>query len=426
MDLSPGFLGILLVLMLLGSAFLSMAETSLMSAKPARLRTIGLRGREGARVAALLARTDRYLALAQFGTTLLNATAAAVTALLVLRLGDPAWLLPALLLVTLVIVVLCKRVPKVLGMRHAERVALLVSPVLALLLWLVSPMLLLVRAATRWLVRDPVADSAVDAAVEPLRVEEVRLLMQEAGLGIPKKHQSVLLNLFDLDQSGVEDVMTPRHQIEAIDLAAPVEDIRRQLVTCHHTRLPVCEGQLDNIVGVLHVRRALHLLQTDDLDSAALRSALREPYFIPAGTPLFVQLQSFQENRRRLGMVVDEYGELLGLVSLEDILEEIVGEFTTVAPGQVGGLTEQNDGSWVVDGSLSLRTLNRRLGLDFPTRGPKTLNGLITEHLEDIPEAGTSLKIHEQPIEILQTQGRVVKVARIFPRPVGGGGPGRA
>ena len=191
--------------------------------------------------------------------------------------------------------------------------------------------------------------------------------------------------------------------------------VMQQLATSHHTRLPIYQGQLDNIVGIVHVRRVVHHARAREMTAEALREIMREPYFIPAGTPLFTQLQHFQESHRRLGLVVDEYGELMGLVTLEDMLEEIVGEFTTHAPSQAGAYNKQEDGSWLVEGSALLRDLNRKLGLKFPLEGPKTLNGLILEQLEDIPEAGTSLKIAGHPVEIVQIQERVVKVARIFP-----------
>ncbi len=253
------------------------------------------------------------------------------------------------------------------------------------------------------------------ATASNLSLEELRTLVLEAGHYIPQKHQSILVNLFELENITVDDVMTPRNQIEAIDIDAPTEEIRRQLSTSHHTRIPVYQGQLDDIIGLVHVRKVLHQSQSGELDAEALRNIIREPYFIPAGTALFTQLQHFQENQRRMGIVVDEYGELLGLVSLEDILEEIVGEFTTHAPAQGSTYRCQDDGSWLVDGSSMLRDLNRKLGLQFPLDGPKTLNGLILEHLEDIPEAGISLKISGVALEIMQTQDRSVKGVRIFP-----------
>jgi Mg2+/Co2+ transporter CorB len=209
--------------------------------------------------------------------------------------------------------------------------------------------------------------------------------------------------------------MVPRNQIEAIDLEADDESIQNQLLTCYHTRLPVYRGTLDNVVGVIHVRKVLNQMKSGEITAAILEKIMREPYFIPSGTPLFSQLQLFQENRERVGLIVDEYGEWMGLVALEDIVEEIIGEFTTHPPSQSGTFLRQGDGSVMVEGSTLLRDLNRKLGLDLPLGGPKTLNGLVLEHFQDIPEAGTSLKIAGYPMEIVQTQDRVVKVVRIFP-----------
>jgi Mg2+/Co2+ transporter CorB len=246
-------------------------------------------------------------------------------------------------------------------------------------------------------------------------MEELRMLVLDAENFLPRKHHKMLLNLVDIGRIAVDDVMVPRNQIEALDLDAGAELLREQLATCHHTLLPVYEGTLDNIVGILHVRRALSMMQEESFSRDELRALLHEPYFIPSDTALLSQMQQFQERHTRLGLVVDEYGELLGLVTLENILEEIVGDFTTQSPTQTGSFQSQEDGSILVEGSTPLRDLNRKLGMHFPLDGAKTVNGLILEHLEDIPEAGTSLKIAGHPIEIIQTQDRVVKVVKIFP-----------
>jgi Mg2+/Co2+ transporter CorB len=225
----------------------------------------------------------------------------------------------------------------------------------------------------------------------------------------------MLLNLVDLERITVNDVMIPRNHIEALDINADANELRQQIITCHHTLLPVYADTPSNIIGILHIKRVPALLQETTLDLTQLREILNEPYFIPSDTPLLKQLQQFQERHSRLGLVVDEYGELLGLMTLENILEEIVGEFTTQSPSQTGKFLRQEDGSVLLEGSSSLRELNRKLGLQLPLDGAKTLNGLILDHLEDIPETGTSLKIAGYPIEIIQTQDRIVKVARIFP-----------
>ena len=223
------------------------------------------------------------------------------------------------------------------------------------------------------------------------------------------------MNLLELEDITVDDVMTPRNQIEAIDIEDDAEKLRQQISTSHHTRLIVHAGSSDNLLGVLHVRRVLHALAGEELDTDTLKENLEEPYFVPAGTPLFTQLRNFQSGRKRLALVVDEYGELQGLVTLEDLLEEMIGEFTTQAPSDTGYLRREVNGSWLVEGSVLLRHLNRKLGLSLPLDGPKTLNGLLLEQFEDIPEVGVSLKLNNVPVEIVQTKDRAVKMARIYP-----------
>src|SRR5258708_38033 len=329
----------------------------------------------------------------------------------------------ATVVVTLLILVFAEITPKVIGARYPERTALAASYVLKPLvkvsawsLWVVN---LFVRCLL-WLLRVP-----IDPGPQRLSMEELRFLVLESGQFMPKKHQSILVNLFDLEAITVEDVMTPRAQIEAIDLEASTESILAQLTTAYHTRLPAYRGELGNVAGILHLRKVMHLLRAEELDRKALAELLAEPYFVPAGTPVFAQLQYFQENRQRLALVVDEYGELQGLVTLEDIIEEIIGEFTTTAPVKSESYSWDKDGSALVEGSSVLRELNRKLGLALPLDGPKTLNGLILEHLRDIPAAGAApqiaagpagvaLKIAEVPMEIVQTQGRVIKTVRLF------------
>jgi len=232
---------------------------------------------------------------------------------------------------------------------------------------------------------------------------------------LPQKHQSILLNLFDLQAITVDDVMVPRNQIETIDIDAPLETIAEQAGTAYHRRLLAFSSEPDEIAGLLRARHVLNLVQQGGLTRERLKKLLREPYFVPSGTPLFSQLQNFQEHHDRIALVVDEYGELKGLVTLEDILEEIIGEFTTNSPLRTGGYYPQADGSYLVEGGTLLRELNRKLGFSFPLDGPKTLNGLILEHLQDIPEPGTSVKIADHALEIVQTQDRVVKAVRIYP-----------
>jgi Mg2+/Co2+ transporter CorB len=248
-----------------------------------------------------------------------------------------------------------------------------------------------------------------------LSMEELRTLILEGGNFLPQKHQNILLNLFDLESITVEDAMTPRNQIEAIDIESPPGEIRRQIAISNHTRLPVYRERLDDIIGIVHVRKVLNLSEGEHIDARTLTEVLREPYFIPMGTPLLTQLQNFQEQQDRMGLVVDEYGELKGLLTLEDILEEIIGEFTTQSPLQTARFRRMEDGSIIVEGGTLLRDMNRKLGYKFPLDGPKTLNGLILEHFQDIPESGTSLKLAGYPLEVLQTQDRVIKSVRLLP-----------
>ena len=384
-----------------------------------RLSHLVRKGNKSAKLTArLLAQTDKLLGSILFGNTLLNVAAATLTEFIVLRLfghDNSVALVAGSLAITFTILVFSEIMPKVIAASFPERVALPSSYVLSFFIKLFHPVVFIATAIVRrilWLLRIKVQ---TDQSKCKMSMEELRMLVLESEQFLPRKHQKMLLNLVDIERVAVNDVMVPRNQIEALDLNAEPGVLREHLATCHHTLLPVYEGALDNIVGILHVRRALALVQRNDFGRNELIELLHEPYFIPSDTPLLSQLHHFQERHIRLGLVVDEYGELLGLVTLENILEEIVGDFTTQSPAQTGRFLRQEDGSLLVEGSTPLRDLNRKLGMSFPLDGAKTLNGLILEHLQDIPEAGTSLKIADYPIEIIQTQDRVVKVAKIFP-----------
>ncbi len=383
-----------------------------------RLSYLVRKGNRSARLTAkLLAHTDKLLGSILFGNTLLNVAAAAVTQIIILRLfgENKWWVLAGTLGVTFLILVISEIMPKIIASSHPERVALFSSYGLAFFIRIFHPVVSVATAIVHWILRLFRIRVQTDQSKHKLSMEELRMLVLDAENFLPRRHQKMLLNLVDIGRTAVDDVMVPRNQIEALDLDADTGLLREQLATCHHTLLPVYEGALDNIVGILHVRRALALLQGETFSRDELRAQLHEPYFIPSDTALLSQLQHFQEQHIRLGLVVDEYGELLGLVTLENILEEIVGDFTTLSPTQAGSFQLQEDGSMLVEGSTPLRDLNRKLGMHFPLNGAKTVNGLILEHLEDIPEAGTSVKIAGHPIEIIQTQDRVVKVVKIFP-----------
>ena len=409
-----------LAVLLLISGFFSIAETAMMAVNRYRLRHRAKQGARGAKLAlSLLAQTDKLLGVILLGNTLVAAAAATLTAVITKRLfgeGEVALALGTVA-ITLALLVFSEITPKVVGAAYADHIAPPLSYALAPLLRLAYPAVWLVNLVVRGLLKllwlNPEADPHAK-----LSQEELRSLVLEAHY-FRGKHRAMLANLFDLEMVSVDDVMTPRSQIEAIDLAAKPATLTQQLTNSYHTRLPAYEDELDNIVGIIHVKQVLRLQQTD-LDAEQLRTIVRPAYFIPAGTPLLAQLQQFQAAQQRLGLVVDEYGELLGLVTLEDILEEIVGEFTTQAPSGAESLQREVDGSALIDGMTPLRALNRKLGTDFPLDGPKTLNGLIVEKLGEIPVAGAKLRIASQEIEVLQVQDRAVRVAKLLP-PVGRG-----
>lgn len=380
-----------------------------------RLKSKAKMGHRGAKLAeGLLQHTDRLLGVILLGNNLINSASASLAAIITFRLlGESEYALGlGTIGVTFLILVFSEATPKILAAAYPEAVAFRVSYVLKPLTWFFYPVIWFVNLFVHsllWMMRLKPSQSD-NPNFSP---EELRILVLEAGSFIEKKHHSILMNLFELDNITVDDVMTPRPHIEAIDIDLPEDELRKQLATSHHTRMPVYRDRPENVLGFIHVRKVLHM-SLEEITSESLLSILREPYYIPSGTPLFTQLQNFQENHRRLGLVVDEYGELQGLVTLEDILEEIIGEFTTQAPSQLRGITHQPDGSFVVEGSALLRDLNRKLHLQFPLDGPKTLNGLILEYFQDIPEAGTCIRLHGHPIEILHTLDRSVKVVRIY------------
>ncbi len=382
-----------------------------------RLRTLAKAGNRGAKLAEwLLSNTDKLLGVILLGNNLINAAAASLVTIIAFRLfgQNEMALTLSTLAVTFLILVFSEVTPKVIGASYPDRIAPAASFVLAPMLRLTYPAIWFVNLFVQrllWLLR-----LKRSASENSMGVEELRTLLTESGNFIPEQHRGILMNLFDLEQITVDDVMRPRGLIEAIDINGGLEEIIHQLATSHHSRLPVYEGEPNNVVGMLHVRRVLAHIHEHDFDVAALRDALREPYFIPSGTNLYTQLEQFQAIRQSVGLVVDEYGELLGLVTLEDILEEIVGEFASLRPGgQEPGLP-QEDGSYLVEGAISLRELNRKLKLELPVDGARTLNGLILDKLEAMPEPGVSVMIAGYPMEIVQVHGRMVKTARIGPR----------
>ena len=417
-DIALSWLFYALIALLASSGFFAMSETCLMALNRYRLKHLIREGSHGAKLAGqLLDRTDELLSFILAGNTLINAGITILVAEICRRLlgtGDYV-LAVATLSAGFFILVFAEILPKVIGATYSEPIALAASYALAPLIrvtrWPMAVVNVFVKGILKLMRIRPMAEHAA-----PLSMAELRTLVLEGGKFIPKKHQSIFLNLFELEDMTVDDTMTPRSQIESLDITDDIEDIRNALATAHHTRLVVCEGGLDNTVGILHVRKVLNATRREQIDVDGLRAIMREPYFVPEGTALLTQLTNFQENQRHMGLVVDEYGEVLGLVTMKDILEEIVGEFTSQAIGSAARFHREPDGTVIADGTCSLRVLNRKAGFDFPLEGPKTVNGLLLEELEDIPEAGTTLVVGEHAIEILQVQNRMVKVVRIWPR----------
>jgi Mg2+/Co2+ transporter CorB len=416
-------LAVALAVLLVASGFFSIAETAMMAVNRYRLKHRAQRGNKGAKLAlALLAQTDRLLGVILFGNNLLNAGAATLAGVITARLigvGELA-LAASTAVITFLILVFSEITPKVIGATHADRIAPLVAFVLTPLLRGLTPVVWFVNLFVQTLLKILRIKPTPEAGTQ-LTQEELRSLVLEGSQYFRGKHKTMLANLMDLEAITVDDVMTPRNRIHALDISEKPALLRQQLATSYHSRVPVYEGTLDNIVGVLPLKAVVNLqLSAGELAAERLRPLLRPPYFIPAGTPLLTQLTQFQNDRQRLGLVVDEYGELQGLVTIEDIVEEIIGEFTTQAPEGAESYRRQPDGSVIVSGMALLRTLNRRLGTKFPLDGPKTLNGLIIEQLGEIPEAGLSFRVEGQMVEILQTQDRAVKVVKLLP-PVGKG-----
>jgi len=407
-------LSILLLLILL-SAFFSGSETGLISLNRYRLRHMAKSGNTGAmRASELLKRPDRLIGLILLGNNFVNILASSIATIIALRLLGDDGIMVATLLLTVVVLIFAEVTPKTLAALHPERFAFPATLFLKPLLRLLYPIVWLINTIPNALLRI-IGVTQEDMAMHNISSEELRTVVNEAGAMIPQRHQKMLLSILDLEKVTVEDIMVPRSEIVGLDLDDEWDTIEKQLRTSQHTRLPVFRGDIDNVLGFIHLRNVLALRRQQEISKEDLESLIRETYFIPEGTALNTQLLHFQHQRRRIGLVVDEYGDIQGLVTLDDILEEIVGEFTTDPSTSSKDIHPQEDGTFLVDGSANIRELNRIMHWDLPTDGPKTLNGMITEYLETIPEAGTSLLLEGYPIDILQTTSNTVKTVRIDP-----------
>ena len=413
-DVPSGILIAALVVLIILSACFSGSETGMMALNRYRLRHLARAGHRGARRASqLLDRPDRLIGLILLGNNFVNIAASSLATVLALRLFGEAGIALAAGLLTLVILVFAEVAPKTLAALHPERVAFPAAHVLAWLLVVFQPLVIAVNWMANGVLRAArLSPSGADR--DSLSREELRTVVAEAGALIPRRHQQMLVSILDLEKVTVDDIMIPRNEINAIDLDDPPPEILEQIMHSQHTRLPLYRGDVNDIEGVLHLRRVVAPPQEHGL-ATWLRAQASEPYFVPAGTPLSVQLRNFQRAQERLGLIVDEYGDIKGLVTIEDLLEEIVGEFTTDPADYSTDIHPQADGTYLVDGSANVRELNRTMRWELPTDGPKTMNGLILEYLETIPEPGTSLMIAGYPIEIMQTTGNAVRTARVIP-----------
>lgn len=404
---------IILFFLLVMSAFFSSSETALMSLNRYRMRHLAQQGHRGALIAeSLLARPDRLIGLILLGNNFVNISASSIATIIGLKLLGENGILVATLTLTLIVLLFAEVMPKTMAALHPERVAYPASFILKPLLWILYPLVWVISLITRWLL-GLLGVSAEDAKSTAINVEELKVALMEAGSMIPRSHKDMLMSILELEQITVNDVMVPRNEIEGIDINMPFNDIIKQLSHCGYTRLPVYQDSMDNIVGILHVRKALNLLTQDNLNAQTLNNIVKKAYFVPEGTSLNTQLIQFQRNLRRTGLVVDEYGDLLGLITLEDIFQEIVGEFTASTIDDDKDIHPQTDGSFLINGTATIREINRNNQWHLPTDGPKTINGLVLEMLESIPDPGVSLRIEDYVIEVIQTADNIIKTVRI-------------
>ncbi len=402
-----------LVVLLVLSAFFSSSETALMSLNRYRLRHRARAGHRPSKITEkLLHRPDRLIGLILLGNNLVNISAASLTTVICLRIGGEPAIAVGTGLLTLAVLIFAEVAPKTMAALYPERIAFPAAYVYYPLLKVVYPFVWTINLVANGLLR-LFGVRAEDAAGDALSREELRTVVHEAGAMISNRYRRMLLGILDLEKVAVDEVMISRNNIVGIDLQDDIETIVEALQSSVHTRLPVYRDSVDNVIGILHLRRVVNALRESELTRDKLLELLAEPYFVPEGTPLSHQLVEFQQRKRRVAMVVDEYGDLQGMVTLEDILEEIVGEFTTDPQASDAEIVRLANGSYQVIGAASVRDINRTTGWTLPTDGPRTMNGLIVETLESIPDAGAALNIGPYQIEVVETNDSRVETVRI-------------
>lgn len=419
-DISTSMLLVILVVLIALSAYFSGSETGMMSINRYRLRHLVQNNHHGARrVQFLLERPDRLIGLILIGNNLVNIAASSIATILCIRWFGDAGIVFATLGLTLIILIFAEVTPKTIAALHPERVAFPSSLILRPLLMVMYPFVTSVNFITNSFMRILGVDPKRAQVGDALNSDELRAVVNEAGNMIPASHQEMLLSILDLEKVTVEDVMIPRNEIVGIDINDEWSRIIKKIEHAQHTRVLLYRNDIDDAVGFLHARDVMRLMTKNqfEADKATLVRAARDIYFIPEGTPLNVQLLKFQRRKERIGLVVDEYGDIQGLVTLEDILEEIVGDFTTsMAPQPSETAVAQPDGSYLVEGAANLRELNKEMNWQFPTDGPKTLSGLIIEQFGDIPNARLSLRLGGYPVELIEVGDTMIKQVRVLPQ----------
>jgi len=400
-DISLAALISLLAILLVLSAFFSGSETALMSLNRYKLRHKARAGHRGAKLAEnLLQRPDRLIGLILLGNNAVNISASALVGVVSVQIGGELGFAIGTAMLTLVVLIFAETAPKTMAALHPERVAFPAAYIYFVLLKILYPLVWLTNVMANGVLY-LLGLRNTDTDGYALSREELRTVVYEAGARISGKYQQMLLSILDLEKVSVDDVMVPHNEIIGIDLDDDIEEISALIGNSQHTRLPVFRDNIDNVLGILHLRKLANIFTQLKFTKDDLERLLEEPYFVPEGTPLSMQLLQFQKGRRRFALVVDEYGDIQGIVTLEDILEEIVGEFTTDPAADEEEIVRESESSWLVNGTINIRELNRIMDWDLPTEGPKTFNGLIVEFLETIPESGTCLAINGYPIEII-------------------------
>ena len=413
-DLHSGYLLGLLIFLIMCSAFFSSSETGMLSLNRYRLKHMAKEGHKGAkRVTILLSRPDRLLGTILVGNNVVNILAASIATVLAVDIWGEAGIAIATAGLTIVVLIFGEITPKTLAALRPELVAFPASRLLLLLQRLLYPVVWTTSTISNVLLRLLGIDPSQRAS-DSLSTEELRSVVRESGAGMPKNRQNMLLGILDLERVTVDDIMIPRNEVTGINLDDDLESIISLLTNTTHTRLPVFRTDINQIEGIVHMRQIARLLTHNELSKEALLAACNEPYFVPEGTPLSTQLINFQKQKRRIGIVVDEYGDVIGIVTLEDILEEIVGDFSNQDTLRSPDIHPQEDGTQVIDGAAYIREINKALDWHLPCDGPKTLNGLVTEALESIPDSAVCLKIGPYRLEILQSSDNRVKSVRAW------------